>query len=48
MGIAGFFAFDIKERVEEFRKIPLMLDYIPLSNYYKLSQSDNNDKRTHL
>ena len=49
MDIAGFFAFDIKERVEEFRKIPLIVDYIPLSNYYKLYQSDNDDcKSAHL
>ena len=49
MNIAGFFALDIKERVEAFRKIPLIVDYIPLSNYYKLYQSDNDDcKSAHL
>lgn len=46
--IAGFFAFDIREKVEEFRSTPLIIDYIPLSNYYKLFQSDNNKKRTHF
>ena len=46
MDIAGFLAIDIREKVEEFRNAPLTVDYIPLSNYYKLFQSDN--KRTHL
>ncbi len=48
--VAGFFALDIEKKVEEFRDTPITLDYIPLSNYYKLSQSDNNynNKRTHL
>ena len=48
MKMVGFFAFDIEKRVEEFRNIPLIVDYIPLSIYYKLSQSDNYNKRTHL
>ena len=49
LDIAGFFAFDIEKKVEEFRNKPLIVDYIPLSNYYKLSQSNNNNnKRTHF
>lgn len=47
LDIAGFFALDIEKKVEEFRNEPLIVDYIPLSNYYKLSQSDSN-KRTYL
>ena len=47
LDIAGFFAFDISKKVEEFRNTSLIVDYILLSNYYKLSQIDNN-KRTHL
>ncbi len=48
LNIAGFFALDIEEKVEEYRNTPLTVDYIPLSKYYKSPQSDINDKRTHL
>lgn len=47
LDIARLFAFDIREKVEEFRNTPLIVDYIPLSKYYELSQNDKN-KRTHL
>ena len=49
LDMAGFFAFDIKERVEELRNKSLTIDYIPLSSYYKQSQSgNNNNKNPHL
>lgn len=48
LNIAGFFALDIEEKVEEYRNTPLTVDYIPLSKYYKSPQSDTHDKRTHL
>lgn len=48
MHIVGFFALHISKKIEEYRNTPLIVDYIPLSDYYKLSQSDNNNKRTHL
>ena len=47
MTIAGFYALDIKDKVEEYRNAHLKVDYIPLSYYYELSESENN-KRTHL
>ncbi len=39
LAIAGFFALDIKEKVDEFRNASLTVDYIPLSNYYELFHS---------
>ena len=47
LDMVGFFALDIKERVDEFRNAPLIVDYIPLSSYYKLYNNDNN-KGVHL
>ena len=44
MDIAGFFALDIEEKVEEYRNTPLKVDYIPLSGYYKSFKNDNNYK----
>lgn len=44
MDIAGFFALDIEEKVEEYRNTPLKVDYIPLSDYYKSFKNDNNYK----
>lgn len=47
--LTGFFAYRIEKKVEEYRNTHLKVDYIPLSNYYKLYQSDNDDcKSAHL
>lgn len=42
--IAGLYVMDINEKAEEFRNTPLIVDYIPLSHYYILSQNESNKR----